>query len=345
LLFWPWFVEFAFQRHYRCSTLHLADAVSLPVSLLIWVACLAAVAFSGNCKLWHLLTVLVPAAYESRAWHHKYNDPERYNKRRTAITVLRRVGILPYIAFVLLRQPVHAPTNWQAAFTLLCVGSGSAHTLIMHVFFLNSWWVAIAEGLLSVLLLASAAPSGCRSVLAGPHTAGWGTAAAVFDRATLGIWRRSLEQPDMAQGVCCTTLNTTLVRGDGRRLAALAWVAVAVWQAQNYRNTPAWHVHACRVMDLRRTQSCGPLRLACQHSVVTHPPAAQSVINHIALVPLLQVMVTCMCGYLVHWFERSQRLKFKRQVPPAVAAMQKHLYGLPTGLKVAQVCVQDTWAA
>jgi hypothetical protein len=69
------------------------------------------------------------------------------------------------------------------------------------------------------------------------------------------------------------------------------------------------------------------------------------VINHIALVPLLQVMVTCMCGYLVHWFERSQRLKFKRQVPPAVAAMQKHLYGLPTGLKVAQVCVQDTWAA
>jgi hypothetical protein len=55
-------------------------------------------------------------------------------------------------------------------------------------------------------------------------------------------------------------------------------------------------------------------------------------------------MVTCLSGYLVHWFERAQRLRFKKQVPPAVAAMQKHLYGLPTGLKIAQVGVQDSHA-
>jgi hypothetical protein len=66
------------------------------------------------------------------------------------------------------------------------------------------------------------------------------------------------------------------------------------------------------------------------------------VLTHALPLPLLQVMVTCLCGYLVHWFERAQRLKFKKQVPPAVAAMQKHLYGLPTGLKVAQVCVHDS---
>lgn len=54
---------------------------------------------------------------------------------------------------------------------------------------------------------------------------------------------------------------------------------------------------------------------------------------------LPQVMAVCLAGYLVHWLERSQRLRFKQQVPPAVAAMQPHLYDLPTGLKVAQVRV------
>lgn len=53
----------------------------------------------------------------------------------------------------------------------------------------------------------------------------------------------------------------------------------------------------------------------------------------------LQVMAVCLAGYLVHWFERGQRLRFKQQVPPAVAAMQPHLYDLPTGLRVAQVRV------
>jgi hypothetical protein len=210
-MFWPWFVECAFQRHYRCSTLHMVDTVSLPVSLLIWTVGLLVFAVGSNSSPWHLLAVLPPMAFEAWAWYHKCNDPERYNKRRTAITATRRLGVMPYLACVLLRQPVHASTNWQAAVTLLWVGSGSAHTLMASVFFLSSWWVSIAEGLLSVLLLASAAPSSCRSVLAGPHTAGWGTAASVFDRATLGVWRRSLDQPDMAQAVCVTTLNTSLV--------------------------------------------------------------------------------------------------------------------------------------
>jgi hypothetical protein len=50
-----------------------------------------------------------------------------------------------------------------------------------------------------------------------------------------------------------------------------------------------------------------------------------------------QVVYACLAGYTVHWFERMQRLRFKQQMPPAVAAMQPHLFGLPPGLIVAQV--------
>jgi hypothetical protein len=48
-------------------------------------------------------------------------------------------------------------------------------------------------------------------------------------------------------------------------------------------------------------------------------------------------MCCCLAGYTVHWFERQQRLRFKNQTPPAVAAMQPHLFSLPPGLIVAQV--------
>jgi hypothetical protein len=51
----------------------------------------------------------------------------------------------------------------------------------------------------------------------------------------------------------------------------------------------------------------------------------------------VQVVCACLAGYTVHWFERQQRLRFKQQMPPAVAAMQPHLFGLPPGLMVAQV--------
>lgn len=45
----------------------------------------------------------------------------------------------------------------------------------------------------------------------------------------------------------------------------------------------------------------------------------------------------CLSTYLLRWFELQQRLRYKSQLPPAVAAMQGHLYGLPPGLMVAQV--------
>lgn len=54
---------------------------------------------------------------------------------------------------------------------------------------------------------------------------------------------------------------------------------------------------------------------------------------------LLQVTACCLSAYLVRWFELQQRLRYKAQLPPAVAAMQGHLYGLPPGLMVAQVGV------
>lgn len=50
-----------------------------------------------------------------------------------------------------------------------------------------------------------------------------------------------------------------------------------------------------------------------------------------------QVIFSCLAGFLLHWMERKQRLQFKAQMPPAVAAMQQHVYGLPMPLVVAQV--------
>lgn len=51
----------------------------------------------------------------------------------------------------------------------------------------------------------------------------------------------------------------------------------------------------------------------------------------------LQVTCSCLAVYGVHWFERRRRLRYKEQLPPAVAAQQGHIYALPPGLIVAQV--------
>lgn len=78
-----------------------------------------------------------------------------------------------------------------------------------------------------------------------------------------------------------------------------------------------------RLMIQRRR----PARVSCA-CLLSPPHYAQT-----------QVTVACLAAYLVHWFERQQRLRFKSRLPPAVAAMQGHLYGLPAGLVVAQVRV------
>jgi len=54
-----------------------------------------------------------------------------------------------------------------------------------------------------------------------------------------------------------------------------------------------------------------------------------------------QVLCACLAAYLVHWFERGQRLRYKGLIPPAVAAMQGHIYGLPLALVAAQVRKQQ----
>lgn len=73
---------------------------------------------------------------------------------------------------------------------------------------------AVAEIVVGVLVLGSAAPSCCRGLLTWSHPgAGWRTAAALMDRASFNIYKSSLIQADKAHAVCCTTLNTTLVCG------------------------------------------------------------------------------------------------------------------------------------
>lgn len=44
-----------------------------------------------------------------------------------------------------------------------------------------------------------------------------------MDKAALGIYKRSLGQPDMAHAVCCTTLNTTLVSKQHVGLVCMTW--------------------------------------------------------------------------------------------------------------------------
>lgn len=47
--------------------------------------------------------------------------------------------------------------------------------------------------------------------------------------------------------------------------------------------------------------------------------------------------MACLAVYLVAGFERAQRLRYKSQLPPAVAAMQGHMYSLSLRLNIAQV--------
>lgn len=70
-----------------------------------------------------------------------------------------------------------------------------------------------------------------------------------------------------------------------------------------------------------------------QHTCVVH--VCSNTLPAVRL--LLQVVCSCLAAYLVHCFERQQRLRYKAQLPPTVAAMQGHLYSLPPGLLVAQV--------
>lgn len=82
------------------------------------------------------------------------------------------------------------------------------------------------------------------------------------------------------------------------------------------------------------------IRRDCAHP---HPVSLNSC-NDVLVVGLrwlLQIVTSCLCGYMLHWFERHQRLRYKQQVPPAVAAMQSHMYGLPAGLVAAQVRSSD----
>lgn len=136
LLFWPWFVECAFQKHYHSSSLNLCDSLSLPLDVLIWTAAV----LQTWAHRWQLLVTLTPLLGGAACWAYKWFRPDRYMRRRTAITVLRRLAILPYLGLVLLRSPLTASHIWQNTGGLLVL-SGGIFTLTATFLFLNSWWI------------------------------------------------------------------------------------------------------------------------------------------------------------------------------------------------------------
>lgn len=212
LLFWPWFVECAFQKHYHSSTLSLVDSFSIPVSILIFFSDLVFAVIDSN--FWKAATILPALAFEFWCLAYRYRYPEKFTKRRSTLTTIRRLGILPVLSMFVIRNPalVQTDSRGKAALVLLVVASGSLHNFAAMFLFFSPWWTTIAELAVGTALLGTAAPSSCRNLLAGPvPDAGWPTAAALMDKAALGLYKRSLSQPDMAQAVCCTTLNTTLV--------------------------------------------------------------------------------------------------------------------------------------
>lgn len=174
LLFWPWFVESAFQQHYQRTTLSVADAVCLPLDIFIWVLiCLT----SGGQTLC-LACALPPLMVTLSTVLLRHQQPELYTRRRAALTALRRLGIAPALGLVLLRRPHHVTGSWAVAAVHLLVMSGSMHSLIAPFFFLNNWSTAMFEAVLTAAMLATAAPAACTNILAGPQPyAGWRVAA------------------------------------------------------------------------------------------------------------------------------------------------------------------------
>lgn len=212
LLFWPWFVECAFQQHYNRTTLGFMDTICLPLDVLIWFSCVLAgwrTPVECLCSALPLMSSIAFAVY-------KYKQPDRYRRQRTVLTAFRRFLVMPYLSLVLLRRPLHVAGRWQSAFLHLFVLSGSVHTIIATFFFLNNWWTALFEIALAAVMLGAAAPTACSNVLAGPCPhAGWQAAAALMDKAALNIYSRSLQNASLEHAVCCSTLNTVLVRAAG----------------------------------------------------------------------------------------------------------------------------------
>lgn len=121
LLFWPWFVESAFQQHYQRTTLDVADAVCLPLDILIWVRIFLTSGGQMLCLICALPPLLVTVAVALL----RHQQPELYTRRRAALTTLRRLLIAPYLSLVLLRRPRHLTGSWAAAVVHLLVLSAA----------------------------------------------------------------------------------------------------------------------------------------------------------------------------------------------------------------------------
>jgi hypothetical protein len=213
LLFWPWFVESAFQQQYYKTTLGMCDTVCLPLDAFIWIVDIVDMLLAGRwrsplevaCTVPPFVAVLTCILY-------RRNNPDKYRRKHSAITACRRLAILPYLSCVLLRRPAQPTGSWSAALTHLFILSGGMHVMIATAFFLNSWWIAIGELVVASLMLGSAAPRSCNNILAGPQPyAGWKAAAAVMEKVSLGVYSSSVQDPSLEHAVCCTTLNTVLV--------------------------------------------------------------------------------------------------------------------------------------
>jgi hypothetical protein len=213
LLFWPWFVECAFQQQYYKTTLGLCDSVCMPLDILIWLIDIVLMLVAG--RWWaplELACTVPPFVAAVACLLYRRRNPDKYRRKRSSTTACRRLASLPFLSWVLLRRQPQAIGSWPAALMHLLVLSGGVHTLIVSGLFLNSWGVAVLESLASSLMLGSAAPHSCSNILAGPQPhAGWKAAAAVMEKASLGMYSSSVQDPHLEHAVCCTTLNTVLV--------------------------------------------------------------------------------------------------------------------------------------
>ena len=96
-------------------------------------------------------------------------------------------------------------------------------------------------------------------------------------------------------------------------------------------------------MNINRLMACLPLPVLRRRSV--------SALLCLAWHGRWQAVAAGLVVYLVLSLERRVRSRYKQQLPPAVAAMQQHVYQLPLGLALAEggllvyCCAAVTWLA
>uniref|UniRef100_A0A383WJG1 Uncharacterized protein n=1 Tax=Tetradesmus obliquus TaxID=3088 RepID=A0A383WJG1_TETOB len=207
MTFKPWFVDKAFQRWHSVCHLRAFDLVSLRLDVCIWLVCTAIQPLSIALLLSALCTVLAVAALAAHTL-----APETYTRHRTAITTARRLLTLPFIKHHCSRQ-LQQRGPVAAVLQHFLVLNGALLNFMGALFFLDGWHVTAVNSLLGLAVLGPLAGPSCKQLLAGPNadSAAWWGLAAALDKAAGGLFKRQLQQPQMAVAVCRTVATSVQV--------------------------------------------------------------------------------------------------------------------------------------